>query len=43
MTVTPLVSRIKVLSKGTEYIDRGTIPFGGHIIPKSTVGDSEES
>jgi len=41
--VIPLESRITVFNKGTEYVDKGRIPLGGHIIPISIVGAIEAS
>lgn len=43
VTVMPLVSKIIVFNKGTEYTDNVTIPLGGHIIPTSIVGEREAS
>ena len=43
VTVTPLLNRITVLSKGTEYAERGIIPLGGHVKPNSAVGDKAAS
>ena len=43
MTVIPLVRRITVLRRGTEYTERGKIPLGGHVRPNSTVGAIEAS
>ena len=39
----PLVSKIMVFSKGTEYTPKGMIPKGGQDIPNSTVGDKAAS
>jgi len=41
--VIPLVNRITVFKRGTEYTAKGRIPLGGHIIPISTVGTNEAS
>ena len=43
VTVIPLVNRITVFKRGTEYTERGRIPLGGHERPNSTVGDNAAS
>jgi len=41
--VIPDDNRIRVLSRGTEYTDRGLMPTGGHVSPVSIVGDRDAS
>ena len=43
VTVTPLVSKITVFKNGTEKVDKGTMPFGGHNKPSSEVGTRDAS
>jgi len=43
VTLTPLVSKITVLSKGIEYAESGLIPLGGHCNPISMTGTKEAS
>jgi hypothetical protein len=41
VTVAPLLTRRRVLSRGIVRGLRGTIAVGGHWVPSSTVGDRE--
>jgi hypothetical protein len=43
VTVIPLDKRITVFNNGTEYVESGTIPKGGHVKPNSMVGDKDAS
>lgn len=43
VTVIPLVNKIIVFNKGTEYTERGIIPLGGQTIPNSTEGANAAS
>lgn len=43
VTVIPLVNKITVFNKGTEYTDKGIMPLGGQTIPISTEGAREQS
>jgi hypothetical protein len=43
VTVIPLVNKITVFKRGTEYTANGTTPLGGQTIPNSIVGEREES
>jgi len=42
VTVAPLLTSSRVLSRGIARGDRAVTPAGGHCVPSSTVGASDE-